>query len=43
MSPAASSLPVVLYATVLTPTRAALGVLGFTTVFCKMLCVSQIL
>lgn len=42
-SPAASSLPVLLYATVVTPTRDALGVEGFTTVFCRMLWVSQIL
>lgn len=41
--PAASSFPVVLYATLVTPTRAALGVVGLTTVFCKTLCVSQIL
>lgn len=41
--PAASSLPVELYATVVTPTRAALGVVGLTTVFCRTLWVSQIL
>jgi hypothetical protein len=41
--PAARSLPSLLYAHVVTPTRDAEGVVGRTTVFCRMWLVSQIL